>query len=204
MKRLAVFASGRGSNFRAIWSEISAGNIPAEVCLFITDNPQAKSLEFARSVDISSFALDTKMPGFAEQILRLLEDHNIDLVVLAGYMKLIPADVVDCYENRIINIHPALLPAFGGKGCYGLNVHKKVINSGVKKTGVTVHYVNRNYDEGHIIAQETVNVFPEDTAQSLAEKVLKIEHELFPDILKEICNNRMNWINGKPWVNQRN
>tara|TARA_B100000029_G_scaffold76066_1_gene67811 strand:- start:124 stop:738 length:615 start_codon:yes stop_codon:yes gene_type:complete len=204
VKRLAVFASGRGSNFRAIWSEISAGNIPAEVCLFITDNPQAKSLEFARSVDISSFALDTKMPGFAEQILRLLEDHNIDLVVLAGYMKLIPADVVDCYENRIINIHPALLPAFGGKGCYGLNVHKKVINSGVKKTGVTVHYVNRNYDEGHIIAQETVNVFPEDTAQSLAEKVLKIEHELFPDILKEICNNRMNWINGKPWVNQRN
>ena len=204
MKRLAVFASGRGSNFRAIWSEISAGNIPAEVCLFITDNPQAKSLEFARSVDISSFALDTKMPGFAEQILRLLEDHNIDLVVLAGYMKLIPADVVDCYENRIINIHPALLPAFGGKGCYGLNVHKKVINSGVKKTGVTVHYVNRNYDEGHIIAQETVNVFPEDTAQSLAEKVLKIEHELFPDILKEICNNRMHWINGKPWVNQRN
>ena len=144
------------------------------------------------------------MAGFSEQILRLLEDHNIDLVVLAGYMKLIPADVVDRYENRIINIHPALLPAFGGKGCYGLNVHKKVINSGVKKTGVTVHYVNRNYDEGHIIAQETVNVFPEDTAQSLAEKVLKIEHELFPDILKEICNNRMHWINGKPWVKQGN
>lgn len=204
MKRLAVFASGRGSNFRAIWSEIDAGNISAEVCLFITDNPQAKSLEFARLLEISSFAIDTKMTGFSEQILRLLEDHNIDLVVLAGYMKLIPSDVVDRYENRIINIHPALLPAFGGKGCYGLNVHEKVIKSGVKKTGVTVHYVNRNYDEGHIIAQETVNVFPEDTAQTLAEKVLKIEHELYPDILKEICNNRMHWINGKPWIDQGN
>ena len=204
MKRLAVFASGKGSNFRAIFGQIDAGQIPAIICMFMTDNPQAKGLQFARSRDIPSYAMDTKMPGFPEKILRLLEDHRVDLVGLAGYMKLIPEQVVTRFENRIINIHPALLPSFGGKGCYGMNVHKKVIQSGVKKTGVTVHFVNRIYDGGQIIAQETVNVFPEDSADVLAEKVLKIEHELYPDILKAICEDRLNWINGKPWIDPCN
>ena len=148
----------------------------------------------------STYVLDVNMKTYSQKVLKLLENNKINLIVLAGYLKLIPKIIVDKFENKIVNIHPALLPSFGGKGYYGLKVHKEVIDSGVKKTGVTIHYVNSNYDQGQIIVQKTINVLPEDTHITLAKKVLNIEHQLYPFVLKAICEDRIDWINGKPWI----
>ena len=200
MSSLAIFASGSGSNFISIFHQISIGEIKAKVCLFITDNSNAKALEFAKSKNIPSYVLDVNMKKYSQKVLELLENNKINLIVLAGYLKLVPKIIVDKFENKIINIHPALLPSFGGKGYYGLKVHKEVIDSGVKKTGVTIHYVNSNYDQGQIIVQKTINVLPEDTHITLAKKVLNIEHQLYPFVLKAICEDRIDWINGKPWI----
>jgi len=197
---IAVFASGRGSNFEAVFSKIQAGEIRAKIKCLISNNPEALALEFAKKNGISAFAIDIKSVASMEQFLKILEDNEIQLIVLAGYMRLIPNEVVERYFNKIINIHPALLPAFGGKGCYGMNVHKKVIKSGVKFTGATVHFVNNNYDEGQIIAQETVPVFQEDTPEDVAKRVLKVEHKLLPQVVKQICENQLVWENNKPWI----
>lgn len=197
---IAVFASGRGSNFEAVFSKIQAGEIRAKIKCLISNNPEALALEFAKKNGISAFAIDIKSVASMEQFLKILEDNEIQLIVLAGYMKLIPNEVVERYSNKIINIHPALLPAFGGKGCYGMNVHKKVIKSGVKFTGATVHFVNNNYDEGQIIAQETVPIFQEDTPEDVAKRVLKVEHKLLPQVVKQICENQLVWENNKPWI----
>ena len=172
MKKIAVFASGRGSNFQAIFAQIKTGNIDAKVVCLISNKPDAHALEYARNNHIPVFSIDVKSPASTEQMLRILEDHSVELIVLAGYIKLIPIEIVDQYSNKIINIHPALLPAFGGKGCYGMNVHKKVLKSGVKFTGVTIHFVNNNYDDGQIIAQEIVPVLQDDSPDELAKRVL--------------------------------
>ena len=198
---IAVFASGRGSNFEAVFSKIQAGEIRAKIKCLISNNPEAPALEFAKKNGISAFAIDIKSVASTKQFLKILEDNKISLIVLAGYMKLIPNEVVERFQNKIINIHPALLPAFGGKGCYGMNVHKKVIKSGVKYTGATVHFVNNNYDEGQIIAQEIVSVLPEDTPEDVAQRVLKVEHNLLPQVVKQICENQLVWENNKPWMN---
>jgi len=198
---IAVFASGRGSNFQAVFSKIQAGEIRAKIKCLISNNPESPALEFAKKNGISAFAIDIKSVASTKQFLKILEDNKISLIVLAGYMKLIPNEVVERFQNKIINIHPALLPAFGGKGCYGMNVHKKVIKSGVKYTGATVHFVNNNYDEGQIIAQEIVSVLPEDTPEDVAQRVLKVEHNLLPQVVKKICENQLVWENNKPWMN---
>ena len=202
MKKIAVFASGRGSNFQAIFAQIKSGNINAEVVCLISNNPKAHALEYARKKHIPVFSIDVNTPASTEQLLTILENYSAELIVLAGYMKLIPTEVVERYSNKIINIHPALLPAFGGKGCYGMNVHKKVLKSGVKFTGVTIHFVNNNYDDGQIIAQEIVPVLQNDSPEDVAKRVLKTEHKLYPEILKQICNDQLNWINNKPWITE--
>ena len=197
---LAVFASGRGSNFEAVYSLIKSGEINANVRCLISNNPNAPALDFAKNNGIETYIINVKSNAYYEQLFEILSKHEIQLIVLAGYMKLIPENVVERFPNKIINIHPALLPSFGGKGCYGMNVHKKVLKSGVKFTGATVHFVNQNYDEGQIIAQEIVSISPEDTAEDIATKVLKIEHKLLPQVVKQICKNQLNWKNNKPWI----
>ena len=132
-------------------------------------------------------------------------EHKIDCVVLAGYMKIVPPEVVKHYNRRMLNIHPALLPAFGGKGYYGMRVHSAVIESGAKFSGATVHFVDEEYDRGPIVAQACVPVFPEDTAEDLAGRVLQREHELYPHVVAALCDDRIHWRrNGKPvlWAAQ--
>jgi len=200
LKKIAIFASGKGSNFEVIYSKIKLGEINGEIVCFITNNPNSLALQFAEKNNIPSIVVDLKNQSYTKDLIGFLKFHVVELIVLAGYIKLIPSKVVEMYENNIINIHPALLPAFGGKGCYGMNVHIKVWESGVKYSGVSVHFVNNNFDEGKIITQQMVSILQNDTPTEIAEKVLKIEHQVYPEVIKQICNNNLKWINNKPWI----
>ncbi|MBC8197335.1 MAG: phosphoribosylglycinamide formyltransferase [Candidatus Marinimicrobia bacterium] len=200
MKKIAIFASGKGSNFEVIYSKIKLGEINGEIVCFITNNPNSLALQFAEKNNIPSIIVDLINQSYTKDLIEFLKFHVVELIVLAGYIKLIPSKVVEMYENKIINIHPALLPAFGGKGCYGMNVHIKVWESGVKYSGVSVHFVNNNFDEGKIITQQMVSILQNDTPTEIAEKVLKIEHQVYPEVIKQICNNNLKWINNKPWI----
>ena len=179
MKKIAVFASGRGSNFKAIFDQIKSGNINGKIVCLISNNPNAQALRFAKKNKIDTFIIDTKLTVSTKKTLSILNFFSVELIVLAGYLKLIPEEIIKYYSNKIINIHPALLPSFGGKGCFGMNIHKKVLNSGVKLTGVTIHFVNKKYDDGQIIAQKCVPILKDDMLEDVAKKVLQIEHELY-------------------------
>ena len=185
--RLAVLASGRGSNLQAIidhFDNLSRERI-AKVVLVASNRADSPALIRAAtaSIDIASF--DAADDG--SQLLALLRKFRIDLVVLAGYLKRIPTSVIREYAGRIVNIHPALLPAFGGEGMYGARVHEAVIASGAKESGVTVHMVDDDYDRGPIIAQWRVPVEKSDTADSLAERVLAVEHVVYPRAVEMIA-----------------
>jgi phosphoribosylglycinamide formyltransferase 1 len=175
--RIAVAISGRGSNLEALLRALGPG-APAEVILVISDRPEAAGLKLARSRAVPAEVLFD--PDDAATWLRLLGQRKADLVVLAGYVKLVPAPVIETYRGRIINIHPALLPGFGGKGMYGHRVHEAVLASGARESGATVHLVDEVYDHGSILAQERVPVLPGDTAERLAARVLEAEHRLLP------------------------
>lgn len=187
-----MFASGTGSNFKAIVDASNDKYLSSRVSLLISNNSDCGAAEIARKNNIDFVHISRKVyPNLSETeysqlFIKALEDHDIDLIVLAGYMKLIVPEVLKKYKGRIINIHPALLPAFGGKGMYGLNVHKAVIESGEKKTGITIHYVDENYDDGEIIFQECIDVDENGDAESLQKKVLKLEHKYYPEIIKRI------------------
>ena len=169
--------SGRGSNLEALLRALEADG-PAEVVLVITDKAEALGLEHARGRGIPVTVLsDAAAP---EAWLHPLHEKKIDLLVLAGYLKLVPAGVVAAYRGRIMNTHPSLLPAFGGKGMYGERVHRAVLASGARETGVTVHLVDEAYDRGPILAQTRVPVRKGDTAEDLAARVLEAEHRLLP------------------------
>ena len=178
--RIAVAISGRGSNLQALLRALQPG-APAEVVLVLTDRPQAPGLSYARSRNIPAVVLHD--PADATAWLQALQDHEVDLVVLAGYLRLVPAPVVASYRGRIINTHPALLPAFGGKGMYGARVHQAVLASGDKETGVTIHLVDEVYDRGDVLAQRRVPVLPGDTPERLAARVLETEHQLLPAVV---------------------
>jgi phosphoribosylglycinamide formyltransferase-1 len=195
LKRIAVFASGRGSNFQAILEQINKGNIPATIGLCLTNNPNAGVIESARKSGIPVKIFSPKeypdSYSFNEAILTALVESKIDYIVLAGYLKLIGQQIVDRYSNKIINIHPALLPSFGGKGMYGHYVHEAVFNRGVKVSGATVHLVNNHYDEGPIVIQKAVSVEDAISAEDIANRVLKIEHEIFPMAVKMLVEERL-------------
>jgi phosphoribosylglycinamide formyltransferase/phosphoribosylglycinamide formyltransferase-1 len=185
--RLAVLASGRGSNLQAIiehFDNLSRERI-AKVALVASNRPDSPALIRAAtaSLDIASF--DATDDG--TDLLALLRKSNIDLVVLAGYLKKIPSIVIREYAGRIINIHPALLPDFGGEGMYGARVHEAVIASGAKESGVTVHLVDDDYDRGPIVAQWRIPVDKSDTAESLAARVLAVEHIVFPRAVEMVA-----------------
>jgi phosphoribosylglycinamide formyltransferase-1 len=177
--RLAVAISGRGSNLAALLAALPAG-AAAEVALVLS-NRAAAGLDLARQRGIPAQALADPADGRAW--LDALAAHRIDLVVLAGYLKLVPPAVVERYRGRIVNIHPALLPSFGGPGMYGRRVHEAVLASGERTSGATVHLVDEVYDRGAVLAQERVPVLPGDTPDSLAARVLEVEHRLLPAVV---------------------
>ncbi|MCX7833079.1 MAG: phosphoribosylglycinamide formyltransferase [Ignavibacteria bacterium] len=189
---ISIFASGTGSNFEAILKAKKKGLIKSTIALLITNNSQCGAVEIARKNSIDVVHISRKVyPELSEEkyteiFLNVLKTYNIDFIVLAGYMKLLPPSLVDEYENRIINIHPALLPSFGGKGMYGINVHRAVLESGVKVTGITIHFVNKEYDKGRIIFQKCVEIYPDDDEYSLQKRVLKYEHKYYPLIISEL------------------
>jgi phosphoribosylglycinamide formyltransferase-1 len=185
--RLAVLASGRGSNLQAIVDHFDnlARERVAKVVLVASNKADSPALIRAAtaSIDIAHFnAADD-----GTELLDLLKKHRIDLVVLAGYLKRIPSKVIREYSGRMINIHPALLPAFGGEGMYGARVHQAVIASGAKESGVTVHLVDDDYDRGPIIAQWRIPVEPSDTADRLAARVLNVEHVVYPRAVEMVA-----------------
>ncbi|MBC8213939.1 MAG: phosphoribosylglycinamide formyltransferase [Candidatus Marinimicrobia bacterium] len=206
-KRIVIFASGGGSNFRAIHSKIEDSIISAEIVLVVSNNPTCGAIEYAKNNGISTIIINSKgYPdkfGYLDAMRSSIRASTADLVVLAGFMKLIPKEIVKEYTNKIINIHPALLPAFGGKGLFGMNVHKAVIESGAKYSGPTVHFVNEEYDKGSIIAQRIVSVFPDDSPEDLAKRVLIEEHKIYPEVVKAICENRIKISKNKTsWIEE--
>jgi phosphoribosylglycinamide formyltransferase 1 len=185
--RLAVLASGRGSNLQAIIDHFDnlARERVAKVVLVASNRADSPALIRAAtaSIDVASFNPNDD----GSELLALLQKFRIDLVVLAGYLKRIPPKVINEYSGRIINIHPALLPAFGGEGMYGARVHEAVIASGAEETGVTVHLVDDDYDRGPIVAQWRIPVDKSDTAESLAARVLEVEHIVFPRAIEMVA-----------------
>jgi phosphoribosylglycinamide formyltransferase-1 len=189
MTTIAVFASGKGSNFEAILRKTKQGRLKASIGLVVASGPQAGIIGTARREKIPCHVQE---PGETpERMLDVLRDHGIGLIVLAGYLKKLPGNVVAAFPNRILNIHPALLPAFGGKGCYGIRVHEKVIESGVKVTGVTVHFADNEYDQGPVILQKAVAVKDGDTPQSLQRRVLRTEHDLYWRAVDLVVRDRL-------------
>jgi len=201
---IGVFASGRGSNFQAILNAIQKGLLPARVVLVLSNKGDAGALEIARAYSLTAVHFSRKQfpdeSSFAEAMLDVLKKHNVQIVALAGYLKKIPLNVVREYRNHILNIHPALLPSFGGAGMYGHYVHEAVLASGAKLSGATVHLVDEEYDRGPIVLQKAVAVEALDTPETLAEKVLKIEHEIYPLALKAFAEHRVTINERSVWI----
>jgi phosphoribosylglycinamide formyltransferase-1 len=193
--RLGILASHGGSNFQAIFDRCVSLEIPAQVGVVISNNSTSGAIERARTQGLPWAHLSSRTHPDTQDldraILGCLQEHRADLVVLAGYMKKLGAGTLEAFANRIINIHPALLPAFGGQGMYGERVHQAVIASGARVTGATVHLVDENYDSGSIIAQEVVKVLEGDTAESVAERVLRVEHTLYPAVVRLFAERRV-------------
>lgn len=190
IKKLAVFCSGGGSNFKALHQRIRERGLPCKITLCLSNNSQCGAMQFAREQGIEALHLSSKThpddTDFANTMLNALRAREIALILLAGYMKKVPPAVVAAYPKRILNIHPALLPKFGGEGMYGLRVHQAVIAAGEKESGATVHFVDADYDTGEIILQRAVPVLPTDTPETLAERVLALEHDLYADALEKV------------------
>ncbi len=192
MKNLVVFASGSGSNFQSIIDAISSGSLSANISGLITNKDLIRAIDRARKVDIPVSVLNPSefesTEEYENRLLEILQENNADLLILAGYMKKIPSAVVNKYEDRILNIHPSLIPKHCGKGFYGLKVHESVLDSGDEETGCTVHIVNKEFDDGPILAQSKVSVQSDDTPETLAKRVLAEEHKLYPKVIQEYLN----------------
>lgn len=184
MKRIAIFASGGGTNAQNITNYFKDSDL-ARVAFIVTDNPQAGVLVRAAMLGVECVVIDREAIRDGAQVLAFLQGNKIDYVVLAGFLRLMPSCVVDAYKGRIVNIHPALLPNYGGKGMYGDNVHKAVVAAGEKESGITIHHVTENYDEGAVIAQVKCPVEPTDDHESLAERIHALEYEHFPKVIEQ-------------------
>lgn len=185
VKKLAVFASGNGSNAENIFEHFK-GSDHVEVSLLLTNNPNALVIERAKRYNVPVAVFNRKGFYETEEITDMLLSHEVDLIVLAGFMWLVPPSLVKAFPNKIINIHPALLPKYGGKGMYGDFVHKAVVEAKESESGITIHFVNEHYDEGQIIFQERCTVSPDDTPETLAGKVHLLEHRFYPQVIENI------------------
>jgi phosphoribosylglycinamide formyltransferase-1 len=197
MKKIAILASGNGSNMQAIVNVCKCGmlNSLAEVVLVISNNANAFVLERAKNENIKSVCIEKKNfkdeETFNKTILAELKNSKTDIVCLAGYMRIIGKNILNEYNGKILNIHPALLPKFGGKGMYGRFIHEAVVKAGEKKSGATVHFADEDYDSGKIILQKEVEVSKTDTPEDVAKKVLKIEHQIYPQAIKKIIEENL-------------
>lgn len=193
---LCVLASGRGSDLRSIIRAQITGKIKSKVVLVISNNSNSNALNIAKENQIPAIHLSQKLFNteneYSSRFLELLKQYKVDLIILAGFMKLIPLEIVRTYKNRILNIHPALIPSFCGQGFYGLKVHEAVLDYGAKVTGVTIHLVDEQYDTGPIVLQKTVKVKDDDTPESLRNRVLKLEHKLYPEAIKLFESKKFN------------
>jgi phosphoribosylglycinamide formyltransferase 1 len=193
--RIGILASHGGSNFQAIFDRCVSREIPAVVGVVISNNSRSGAVDRARRQSLPWAHLSShthpESGALDSAILACLNEHQTDLVVLAGYMKKLGPETLSAYADRIINIHPALLPAFGGQGMYGERVHKAVLSSGARVSGATVHLVDEHYDNGPIIAQEVVKVYETDTADDLAGRVLRVEHTLYPAVVRMFAEGRV-------------
>ena len=195
MMNVAVFISGGGTNLQAIIDAIKENKINGKIKLVFSNRKNAYGLIRAQNESIDTFYLNRKKffsdEEYDERILEELERKNIDLIVLAGYLNILSSKLVSNYSNRIINIHPSLIPSFCGDGFYGENVHKAVIKSGVKFTGATTHFVDENVDTGAIILQDVVPIFINDDFETVAKRVLEIEHKILVKTVKAFCDNKI-------------
>lgn len=187
-KRVAIFASGSGSNAMNLINYFE-GHSEIEIAFVLTNNSSAGIIEKVKSIGIEMIELDNEDVASSEVLISICEDANIDWIVLAGYLRLIPGDFIDRYENRMINLHPALLPKYGGKGMYGQHVHKAVVEQGERESGITIHFVNKEFDEGRIIAQFTCAVHPHDSASDVDRKIRVLEQSYLPVVVEKSILN---------------
>lgn len=185
-KRLSIWASGNGTLAEAIFRYFEKASSEIETGLLITNNPAAPAVEKARSWGVPAACLNLQD---AEDVRKTLTEFEIDFIILAGFLKKVPSKIISAYPNKIANVHPALLPKFGGKGMYGAHVHEAVLAAGEIKSGFTLHFVNENYDEGAIIYQMITDVYPHDTPQMLQTRVQALEREYVPPILSNIIRS---------------
>ncbi len=178
--KLAIFVSHGGSNFQALVDACKDQILDAEIELLVCNNSKAYVIERAKAANIKTYLINNRNLDHEHEILEILEKLQIDFIILAGYMKKIPLKIIEAFSSRILNIHPSLLPKFGGKGMYGLHVHQAVIGAKEIESGVTIHLVSGDYDQGKILAQQVVKVDDSDTAETLQAKILKVEHLLYP------------------------
>jgi len=186
MKKIAIFSSGEGTNAQRVIDYFKESDV--KIALVICNNPSANVLKRAERNGIPSLLINREMFYYGDSVLKKLQDSKIDLIILAGFLWKIPDNILRAFPNKIVNIHPALLPKFGGKGMYGQNVHKAVVEAREKESGITIHYVNEHYDEGKIILQKKCDIGIDDTPEMLAQKVLQLEHEWYPKAISEILN----------------
>ena len=187
MKNIVIFASGAGTNAENIIRYFS-NEKKAKVVLVLSNKPQAKVLERAAALGVDVFFFDRRQFYETEEVLFILQRRNADLIVLAGFLWLVPLRIIEAYKGRIVNIHPALLPGFGGKGMYGDRVHKAVLDARCKESGITIHFVNEHYDSGDIIFQARCPVLPGDDADTLASRVHALEYEHYPVVISSIID----------------
>ena len=195
MKFIAVLVSGGGTNLQSIIDAAEDGKINGQVKLVISNKEGAYGLERARKHKIRAvFEKDE------QAIIDIMKENEIDLVVLAGFLKILSSNFTRAFENKIINIHPSLIPSFCGKGYYGLKVHEAAVEYGVKVSGATVHFVDENADTGPIIRQDTVEVFADDTAEDLQQRVLKIEHKILSQVVADYCDDKIKIVGRKVFI----
>ncbi|MBU2921479.1 phosphoribosylglycinamide formyltransferase [Winogradskyella psychrotolerans] len=187
MKRIVIFASGSGSNAENL-IKFFHNSDTASVIQVLTNNPHAKVLDRCKKLNVSALSFNRIAFSKSEDVLNILEVSQPDLIVLAGFLWKFPDFILEKFENKVINIHPALLPKYGGKGMYGMHVHNAVVKNKETETGITIHYVNEDYDEGAIIFQEKCKVLPTNSAEDVAKKIHLLEMEHFPKVVEKILN----------------
>jgi phosphoribosylglycinamide formyltransferase 1 len=189
MKKIAIFASGSGTNAENIMQYFS-GHPSIKVELVLSNKSNAQVLERAKRFNVETFVFDRHQFYETQVIQYLLIKHQVDFIVLAGFLWLVPSSLISDYSGHIVNIHPALLPRHGGKGCYGMHVHEAVINSHDTETGITIHFVNEEYDSGSVIFQAKCPVEPGDSAETVAQKVHALEYEYFPTVIEKVIEKQ--------------
>jgi phosphoribosylglycinamide formyltransferase-1 len=187
-KRIVIFASGNGTNTQNIIKYFQNTNDAEVVCVF-SNNKDAKVLNLSKALKVEALSFSKAEMGASKGLLSLLIERKPDLIVLAGFLLKFPENIINVFQNKVINIHPALLPKYGGRGMYGHHVHEAVVKNKETETGITIHYVNQQYDEGAIITQKKIYITPTDTSDDVATKVQNLEHDWFPKVIEDILLN---------------